>query len=218
MTYSMDKANGLCQEYYENGKLKTELTTLGGKRNGSYAEYFENGKPKITGEYKLDEKVGEWKEYNDNGYLLASTLHGKKLGDYNLVEETKFFDSGAASKTKCTYVYGWQGPIGKIGDELFYDSTGVLYVKNTWNKDNISDPQNRQMFAGTHEDYYPNGKLKTQASLRYEAQSDKTYYIGTITEYYENGNKKHEYQLDYNSQFIEGTEKSFNEKGEQLKK
>jgi uncharacterized protein len=223
--FKAGQKDGLWKEYFcpsetmnQSDKLQKVYSYTLGKLNGLYTEYYENGKTKMVGGYKLNAKDGEWKEYDENGVLIISDTYGKKLGDFDLVDEIKYFTSGDTRKIKRTIVYGWLGKISNIGEELYYDSTGVLFGKNVWNKENITDTKDKRMYEASHEDYYPNGKIQSQSSVRYDPQSDKTYFVGLVTIFYESGKKQHVYQKDNNGQYIQGTEIFYNENGEEVKK
>jgi|GEM_PF-3412387 antitoxin component YwqK of YwqJK toxin-antitoxin module len=224
-SYKTGQKDGIWKEYFCPSETVTKSDQIQklsnyslGKLNGTYTEYFENGKIKMTGNYKLNEKDAEWKGYNENGVLIISTTYGKKFGDFDLVDEIKYFTSGDTRKIRRTSVYGWLGKISNIGEELYYDSTGVLFGKNVWNKDNVTDTKDKRMYEGSHEDYFPNGKIQSQSSVRYDPQNDNTYFVGLITIFYENGKKQHVYQKDNNGQYIQGTEKFYNENEEEVKK
>jgi antitoxin component YwqK of YwqJK toxin-antitoxin module len=219
--YKTDKKDGIWKEYFcPSDSLKVsdklqKLTTYSlGVLNGTYTEYYSNGKVKVNGEYKSNMQNGEWKEFDKNGNLIISTMYGKKLGNFYLVEETKYFESGYNRKLKHTLLCGFQGRISKIGEELYYDSTGVLFAKNIWNKDSITDTRNNLIYQGIHEEYFPNGKLSDQCQARYDNYSDQTFYIGHEIRYYLNGNKKYECDIDNNGNLINGTLRNFKENGE----
>lgn len=219
--YKADKKDGVWKEYFcpsdsvtTSDKLFKTTTYSLGLLNGAYTEYYVNGKVKTTGAYLSNIQNGEWKEYDNSGNLIISTVYGKKLGNFYLVEETKYFNSGSARKLKHTLLCGFLGRISKIGEELYYDSTGVLFVKNIWNKDSITDTSNNLFYQGTHEEYFPNGKVSDRCQARYDNYSDQTFYIGHEIRYYLNGNKKYECDLDNNGNLINGTLHNFNENGE----
>ncbi len=69
-TYKDKKRDGKWTYWYENGKLWSEGSFIGGKSEGKRTTYFENGKVRYEGYYKVDMRVGKWRFFDENGRLL----------------------------------------------------------------------------------------------------------------------------------------------------
>lgn len=63
--------DGVEEEYYENGKLKSKVILINGKVNGFMESYYENGKLKSRVPFEDDEPLGIAEDYYENGNLEA---------------------------------------------------------------------------------------------------------------------------------------------------
>jgi hypothetical protein len=68
-----DTTDGLKKYYANDGKLKTELTIVKGKRNGVAKTYYKNGKVSLEMNYKMGKRDGTSKRYYENGTLYQET-------------------------------------------------------------------------------------------------------------------------------------------------
>jgi MORN repeat variant len=68
-----DTTDGLKKYYSTDGKLKTELTILKGKRNGIARTYYKNGKVSLEMNYKTGKRDGLSKRYYEDGTLYQET-------------------------------------------------------------------------------------------------------------------------------------------------
>ena len=90
--YSDGKRDGSCRHWYKNAQLMFEGFYKNGKMTGPWISYHENGQIESHGIYKYTEsgmysrKDGSWKYYYDNGQLQRESII--KDG----VEELKFYD------------------------------------------------------------------------------------------------------------------------------
>jgi antitoxin component YwqK of YwqJK toxin-antitoxin module len=57
-------------EYYENEKVKFEVSLKDGLKHGRYFQYDSLGNMIIKGRYRDDEKSGTWRYYDENGDLI----------------------------------------------------------------------------------------------------------------------------------------------------
>jgi len=69
------KRTGVWRSYFENGKLRSEATFVGGKTDGKITVYRENGSIFYEGYYKQGLKEGIWRIYNDSGKLGAEVKY-----------------------------------------------------------------------------------------------------------------------------------------------
>jgi antitoxin component YwqK of YwqJK toxin-antitoxin module len=56
-------ADGLWEEYYENGQLKVRGALKDGNWEGLFEAYWEDGKVWSKGVFKDNKKCGEWEEW-----------------------------------------------------------------------------------------------------------------------------------------------------------
>ena len=75
--------------YFDNGKIKEELTIKDGKLNGAFVKNHESGKPLEVGNYENNLKFGLWTRYSLNGNLIAqaSYLNNNKDGNWFVYNE-----------------------------------------------------------------------------------------------------------------------------------
>ena len=72
---------GACQDFYDEGILKSEMNYKDGLLNGNFVSFYINGNKQSEGNYILGKRTGLWKRYHDNGniYLEGEFLEGKKM-------------------------------------------------------------------------------------------------------------------------------------------
>ncbi len=70
--YVHNVLNGICTEYYENGKKMTEYTNVNGYQDGKMTVWYENGKMAYEGFYKEGKNDGEWKYFDNNGEVYRT--------------------------------------------------------------------------------------------------------------------------------------------------
>ena len=68
-TQNNDIADGIHEEFYDNGQIKARQSVKNGKLNGMHEKFYENGQLKLTTLYKDDEKVGYTTAFYENGQL-----------------------------------------------------------------------------------------------------------------------------------------------------
>ncbi len=71
LTILKGKRNGLARTYYKNGKVNLEMNYVDGKREGLSKRYYEDGIIYQETNYKDDKIDGERKKYKENGSLLS---------------------------------------------------------------------------------------------------------------------------------------------------
>lgn len=78
---------GMWEEYYLNGKLKSKGAYKNGKKVGPWEYYFTNGKIEQKGKYDSNGRVsGEWNWYYENGNLLRREEFRRGVEDGELEE------------------------------------------------------------------------------------------------------------------------------------
>src|SRR5690554_845396 len=98
-------------EYYDNGRLKEEGSTLNGLKTGIFYYYNHEGVLEKEVNFKNDLKDGESKIYNPDGSIIITEY----LRGYEIGTRTYFHPNGKIGETK-TYI------------KTYYDSTRL----NTW--------------------------------------------------------------------------------------
>ncbi len=73
--YINGKIEGLCQEWYESGKIKIEYECSGDMKNGTYKEYYENGNLKLLCNFVDDLEEGFETEFNEDGSIKNKTYY-----------------------------------------------------------------------------------------------------------------------------------------------
>jgi antitoxin component YwqK of YwqJK toxin-antitoxin module len=191
VTYNNSKIIGISKEYYESGKLKSEVHWIDGKVSGDRKNYYESGKllsetPCI---YNQEEDYvmpnGVSKEYYENGKLKSIITY---VND-DVVATIKYNENGALT----------EGKVKEYIDSDFettQDSTAPYYKITNYHAG---------MPYGIEKSYYKNGNLES------EVPYTKGKINGVVKEYYESG--KIEYERPYQNGVKIGTEKRYYESG-----
>jgi uncharacterized protein len=79
--FSEDLPNGIFQENYPTGSIKTLATLENGKLDGDFKEFFENGEKKYSGQYEDGKKVEEWQEYFESGQIKSTIAYKDGLAN-----------------------------------------------------------------------------------------------------------------------------------------
>lgn len=76
------RAEGVQKNYYENGKIKNEVSYVDGRRDGPARQYYTNGQAESEITYKNNVKDGPSKWYYEDGILYQEVTFraGKKHG------------------------------------------------------------------------------------------------------------------------------------------
>lgn len=215
-TYKNNKKDGLwihyfCQSNTTESKLESEETYANDVLNGQCKYYHEDGTSE-NGIMLEGRKSGEWKYYDINGRLSKTEIHGTtKSGNYT-IEFTKYYQNGSVSYKGKAVVGFYYNIDYMIGEELEYYEDGVLFSKNTWNSDSITQTKKDKLYLGTREEYYKDGKINVKSGSRF--YNGKSYYYGKKVVYYSNGKIKNECEIDENGYEVPGTSVGYLESGE----
>ena len=163
-------------QYYSQGKIKNGL------RHGNWSFWHENGQIAVEGNFKKGELEGKQTNWHEDGWKESEQNYknGKKDGketwwDENgqIQSERIFIYDSIMPVSEYKYFYiidnnleGWSSVKGKIRERKHY-------VGN-------------KLISSTQYDYYKNGQLKLEASIK----DDKVN--GKWTEWHKNGQKKFE--------------------------
>ena len=79
-TQNNDTADGIYEEFYDNGQIKGRQSVKNGKLNGVHEEFFDNGQIKFRANYKDNEKIGFNKMHYALMIVVLLCLH-----DYSVV-------------------------------------------------------------------------------------------------------------------------------------
>ena len=69
--------NGVCNRYYDNGRIMEKANYQNDQLNGDYAFYYPNGVVKEEGKYLDNQKVGEWRTYDMEEGLLSVDVYSE---------------------------------------------------------------------------------------------------------------------------------------------
>ena len=83
-TNATGQKTGLCEEFYETGRLKLRVNYAAGQLHGDYASYFDSGKLHVTARYAAGLLDGPYLERTPDGEpkLQADYAEGKRHGRY----------------------------------------------------------------------------------------------------------------------------------------
>jgi antitoxin component YwqK of YwqJK toxin-antitoxin module len=83
LTYKRNQPNGHAKFYYRNGKVSEEGLWKSGKWHGEYVVYHENGNKKYEWNYTNGKRTGEQKYFHENGkpYIVGNWDGGRETGE-----------------------------------------------------------------------------------------------------------------------------------------
>lgn len=160
--------------YYSSGKLRSEFSTINGKKQGSCKSYYENGQIKNEDNYKNNELDGQCKRYQLNGDYID--INEYKKG--KLYGHTQWFYESGELQSDIDYINDKRN-----GSVRIYDKNGVTKEFSQWKHGRIN---------GTVFKYYEDGQLKSASEWRNGKKEGKTiayYESGTLkaVNYYHKG-------------------------------
>jgi len=159
---------GLFKYYYEDGKLRTELSYSEDGKSAKAVNYYPNGKKMAEGLYFETKKDGMWKYYNDLEILSMEEFYQKGIpvGVWKT-----YYDDGKLLED-CPYQNGL-----KQGVRKQYFSDGSIKSEVNYDKGKLE---------GTARYYYPNGKPMLIGQLHDDLKE------GLWVAYKDNGEKENE--------------------------
>ncbi len=138
----LNKNNGVVEEYYADGTIKSEITLKNGLRNGLTKYYNEKGRLLSTAEYLNDNREGWVINYNtENGKIANKAFYKKDIQEgqvFQYYNEGMLFRESTYVKGRVDGVIKTYWPDGKIkAENIFkmgkpaiglkeYDKTGKL--------------------------------------------------------------------------------------------
>ena len=157
------KLNGLSKQYYDDGKLQSEILTENGKENGLAKQYYQNGNLQSEVIFKDGQPEGLIKQYYETGELEKEQTikNGKFEGPVK-----QYYEDGTL-KTDAVYNKGKLNGIYKQ-----YYETGELQFETSF-----KDGQE----TGIQKEFYTNGSIKAERPYK----NDKLN--GTVKIYNEDG-------------------------------
>ena len=69
--------NGVCNRYYDNGRIMEKANYQNDQLNGDYAFYYPNGVVKEEGKYVENRRVGEWKTYDMEEGVISVDIYSE---------------------------------------------------------------------------------------------------------------------------------------------
>ena len=203
------QANGLCTQYYENGKKKEECNAINDVYIGLFTSWHENGNIKIQGnyvkgigkKYNTIKEVGKWVEYFENGKLkseivrdsseniissqeneyyesanIKSSLYSTKDSTINIT----YYDNNLSKKSSIRVLLKATGK----GNEIGYYENGNKKSETTI----INGKKNGEFI-----EWFENGQIKTKGTYNDNKE------IGVWITYFESGNKESQLKFETSS-------------------
>ncbi|MFH2095268.1 MAG: toxin-antitoxin system YwqK family antitoxin [Bacteroidota bacterium] len=153
--YQDNKKVGIWKGYYENGKIKHELTFVSGRANGYAKFYYDNGNLSEEGLWKSNKWVGEYKFYHRNGnpaYVWQYNDGGKRTGEQKyyhengaLMIEGKWEDGKEKGVIKEYYDDGSLKAEKNFNDGKLDTLNVKIYAKNNPNPTNNNNTTNNNV-------------------------------------------------------------------------
>jgi len=159
--YVSGQKEGVWDEYYPNGNVKTSITYRQNRQNGYAKIFYENGKLSEEGIWRGNRWTGQYKFYHQNGnpsYVWNFDDEGKRTG------EQKYFYENGQLRIEGNWQEGKEQGVIKE-----YYVTGKLRAESEW-KFGKTD--------GMVKEYYENGSLKAEKVFNdgvYDPNSSKLY-------------------------------------------
>ena len=182
--------DGKQEEFYENGKLKSESNYLQGSKNGLQTQWYENGTVAVQSNFQKGERHGDETRYFPSGkvQLKSNYQQGKLDGDQlqydesgNIIRKSSFSENQEESRTEYTYF-----PEGKVSSEknfMIGSSTGKLYKHGIWFEYTAPSQLkykiefNRdEIVSGEKYEYYATGSIQKKVLLNQKKEEETHYY------------------------------------------
>lgn len=200
----LDKRQGLWEEFYFDGTLKSKGEYKDGKKIGEWLFYFNSGELEQKGTFLEGElETGTWIWYHENGQILREENFRKGKEDGMMYE----YDEEGTLITKGDFIDGlkegeWFYELGDHREEGEYRE-GVrhgywYFYYNNSDKINFEGKFTDGEPDGKHKYYYPSGKLWKEEfyTMGVKEENWKTYNeLGetVLTIYFKDGQ---EYKID----------------------
>ena len=154
--YVNNKKEDLWKQYYNNGKIKSELTYKNNKADGYAKFYYENGNVSEEGLWQSNKWVGAYKMYFENGNLSYEwnyTEQGKRTGTQ------KYYHPNGKIMIEGDWQEGKENGIIKE-----YDDAGNLVAEKNFNGGKFD--------AATSKEYTPTKTATTSTNTVVETKKD----------------------------------------------
>ncbi|GAF02862.1 toxin-antitoxin system YwqK family antitoxin [Saccharicrinis fermentans] len=128
--YVNNKKHGIWKAYYENRKLKHEITFVNGEAQGPAHFYYENGKLRESGNWQKDHWEGSYQYYYESGTISYDWFYndnGKRQG------EQRYFHANG----QVMYQGQWENG-NTEGALKVYDENGQLIQEKFYNNGTLS--------------------------------------------------------------------------------
>lgn len=169
--YVNDTLNGLKEDYWESGNLKSRTHYIKGQQNGETFHYFENGKIQELSSYKLGKRHGNIKKYSSNGKLKSNCYYWNDI----LKDTCKVYyenenlkklvlvklDTTKYTSKRLIYEYYETGELEKITEAKDNKINGT--IKSFYKNGNISRKYNQinGIINGEIIEYHKTGGIKS---------------------------------------------------------
>ncbi|WP_455041967.1 toxin-antitoxin system YwqK family antitoxin [Leptotrichia buccalis] len=209
--YQNGALNGTMFSYYDNGNISKVANYINGIREGEDIDFYGNGNSRTIRNYKNDMLNGDGYDFDEFGRLTSSVQYvnnarnGKelKLSNGIVTNENTYVNGQLNGKTKFYYSNGTVRVDGNYtrnlrdGKWTWNYENGTKKLIENYKNGTITDiigysrtgVKEREMKldngSGTFTQFYDNGKIKTQGTLRhYQPYGTWTFYSqeGYITD------------------------------------
>ena len=191
LEYVNDTLNGIREDYWGNGNLKSTVNIVKGKQIGESLHYYENGNLEEKNVLKNGILHGSMIQYYKNGNVESE----RKYWNGELIDSSKtFFENGKIERLQKNnldtltmkssgkvYVYYESGELKAIGDFIDNETNGSLII---YNKKGVvierSEKRNNK-HQGIFITYYDSGIKQL------EGKANDGFYDGKLNYYNKNG-------------------------------
>lgn len=134
---SCDRSVEVKKDYWDNGKLKSELRYENGELNGPSFWYMANGKPQLEVNYRHNKMQGPTRRWHENGNLMEEAWYKDGVRDsvfraYSLkgllIEEGYYVDGKLNGDYRRWYENGQVFQEGQYVDDMMDGSWLVFYA------------------------------------------------------------------------------------------
>ena len=75
----LEKKDGICYNWYDNGQKKSEVNFKDGHRDGAHSEWYDNGKKKYEGNFKDGKRDGLNLSWHENGQKTGEAKYSSGI-------------------------------------------------------------------------------------------------------------------------------------------
>ena len=193
--YANDTVNGIREDYWDNGNLKSKVYKINGVLNGECFHYYKNGQLEEHSFWKDGKFNGKSVRYHKNGVVQAKCQYWNDIA----IDTCKFYyNDGVLKGIEINQIDTVTNKLSKIVANYYQNGK----LKQSFKKIN-------EHYDGPIKVYYKNGKLSHEITFIDGKREGFSY------EFFENGGIK--YKALYVNDLIEGEMQEFDKNGKLIK-